>query len=61
MRGVPVRIEIGPKDIEAGQAQVARRDTGEKMTIALDALETEIPKLLETIQKDKKAMPVIFF
>ena len=52
MRGVPVRIEIGPKDIEAGQAQVARRDTGEKMTIALDALETEIPKLLETIQKD---------
>ena len=52
MRGVPVRIEIGPKDIEAGQAQVARRDTGEKMTVALDALETEIPKLLETIQKD---------
>ena len=52
MRGVPVRIEIGPKDIEAGQAQVARRDTGEKMTIALDALETEIPKLLDTIQKD---------
>ena len=52
MRGVPVRIEIGPKDIEAGQAMVARRDTGEKMTVALDALETEIPKLLETIQKD---------
>ena len=52
MRGVPVRIEIGPKDIEAGQAQVARRDTGEKMTVALDALETEIPKLLDTIQKD---------
>ncbi|MGN0506264.1 MAG: proline--tRNA ligase [Lachnospiraceae bacterium] len=51
MRGVPVRIEIGPKDIEAGVAQVARRDTGEKMTIALDALETEIPKLLDTIQK----------
>ena len=52
MRGVPVRIEIGPKDIEAGQAQVARRDTGEKMTVALDALETEIPKLLDTIQKE---------
>ena len=52
MRGVPVRIEIGPKDIEAGQATVARRDTGEKMTIALDALETEIPKLLDTIQKE---------
>jgi len=52
MRGVPVRIEIGPKDIEAGQAMVARRDTGEKMAIAIDALDTEIPKLLETIQKE---------
>ncbi|MBP3609679.1 MAG: proline--tRNA ligase [Lachnospiraceae bacterium] len=52
MRGVPVRIEIGPKDIEAGQAMVARRDTGEKVAIAIDALETEIPKLLERIQKE---------
>lgn len=52
MRGVPVRIEIGPKDIEAGVAQVARRDTGEKMSIALDALETEIPALLDRIQKE---------
>ena len=51
MRGVPVRIEIGPKDIEAGQAMVARRDTGEKMAIAIADLETEIPKLLERIQK----------
>jgi prolyl-tRNA synthetase len=52
MRGVPVRIEIGPKDIEAGQAMVARRDTGEKMAIAIADLETEIPKLLERIQKE---------
>ncbi len=52
MRGVPVRIEIGPKDIEAGQAMVARRDTGEKMAIAIADLETEIPKLLEKIQKE---------
>ena len=52
MRGVPVRIEIGPKDIEAGQAMVARRDTGEKMAIAIDALDTEIPKLLDKIQKE---------
>ena len=52
MRGVPVRIEIGPKDIEAGQAMVARRDTGEKVAIAIDELETEIPKLLEKIQKE---------
>ncbi|MBP3569755.1 MAG: proline--tRNA ligase [Lachnospiraceae bacterium] len=52
MRGVPVRIEIGPKDIEAGQAMVARRDTGEKVAIAIDELETEIPKLLEKMQKE---------
>ena len=52
MRGVPVRIEIGPKDIEAGQAMVARRDTGEKFAVAIDELETEIPKLLEKIQKE---------
>ena len=52
MRGVPVRIEIGPKDIEAGQAMVARRDTGEKMAIAIADLETEIPKLLEKMQKE---------
>ena len=38
MRGIPVRIEIGPKDIEAGKAVIARRDTGEKTECAIDAL-----------------------
>jgi len=52
MRGIPVRIEIGPKDIEAGVAQVARRDTGEKVSIAISELATAIPELLKTIQKD---------
>ncbi len=52
MRGIPVRIEIGPKDIEAGTCVVVRRDTREKLTVALDGLETKIPELLETIQHD---------
>lgn len=52
MRGIPVRIEIGPKDIEAGTCVVVRRDTREKLTVALDGLETKIPEFLETIQHD---------
>ncbi|MCI8389402.1 MAG: proline--tRNA ligase [Roseburia sp.] len=52
MRGIPVRIELGPKDIEAGTCVVVRRDTREKLTVALDRLETKIPELLETIQHD---------
>ncbi len=52
MRGIPVRIELGPKDIEAGQAILARRDTGEKMTVALEGIEKTVADLLETIQKD---------
>lgn len=49
-KGVPVRIEIGPKDIEAGRVIVARRDTGEKKEIALEHIATELPALLEDIQ-----------
>ena len=41
MRGIPVRVEIGPKDIEANQAVLARRDTGEKIVVSLDELETK--------------------
>ena len=52
MRGIPLRIEIGPKDIENNQCILARRDNGEKMTVSLDDLETVVPELLETIQKD---------
>jgi len=58
MKGVPLRIELGPKDIEKKQAVVVRRDTGEKKFIALDKLETEIPLLLETMQKDLYAKAV---
>lgn len=52
MKGVPVRLEIGPKDIEANQAVLARRDTGEKKIVSLDDIEAEVSKLLATIQKD---------
>jgi prolyl-tRNA synthetase len=50
MKGVPVRLEIGPKDIENNQAVLVRRDTREKTVVALDELETKIPELLEEIQ-----------
>lgn len=52
MRGIPVRVEIGPKDIENGKCILVRRDTKEKMECALADVETEVAKLLDTIQKD---------
>ncbi len=52
MRGIPVRVEIGPKDIEAGQCILARRDTGEKITVSLDNIENEVTALLDRIQAD---------
>ncbi len=50
MRGIPVRIEIGPRDIEANKAVLARRDTGEKIEINLDELEVKVAELLDKIQ-----------
>lgn len=52
MRGIPVRIELGPKDIEAGQAVIVRRDTREKITCAIGELAQKITEVLETMQKD---------
>ena len=49
MKGVPVRLEIGPRDIEANQCVLVRRDTREKKVVSLDALEAEITALLENI------------
>ncbi|MCQ2544088.1 MAG: proline--tRNA ligase [Lachnospiraceae bacterium] len=50
MRGIPIRIEIGPRDIENNKAIIARRDTGEKIEINLDNLETEVATVLDKIQ-----------
>jgi prolyl-tRNA synthetase len=52
MRGVPMRIEIGPKDIENGKCVIVRRDNGEKIDVALSDIESKVKELLETIQKD---------
>lgn len=52
MRGVPVRIEMGPRDIENGIAVLVRRDTGEKETVELKNLKARLAELLEQIQKD---------
>ena len=49
MKGVPLRLEIGPKDMEKQQCCAARRDTGEKCFIPLDELETAVPSLLQDI------------
>lgn len=51
MKGVPVRIEIGPKDLENNQVVLVRRDTGEKISISIDGIENEIVNILDNIQK----------
>ena len=50
MRGVPVRIEIGSRDLENGVAVLVRRDTGEKETVELNNLKEKLAELLEDIQ-----------
>ncbi len=52
MRGIPIRIEIGPKDMQAGQCVLVRRDTREKTIVLLEQLETAVKELLEKIQND---------
>ncbi len=55
MRGFPIRIEIGPKDIENGSCVVCRRDTREKYTVKLDEIRDFTVKLLDTIHDDMYA------
>ena len=52
MKGVPVRIELGPRDIEAGKMLCARRDTLEKMEMPLENAAESIKELLNSVQKD---------
>src|SRR5919107_710783 len=52
LRGVPLRIELGPRDIDANQAVLVRRDSGEKRTVSLDGLGAAVQELLERIQSD---------
>lgn len=52
MRGIPIRIELGPKDIEAGKCILVRRDTREKTECMLDQVVEMTEELLKIIQKD---------
>ncbi len=52
MKGVPVRIEIGPKEIEQGEVIVTRRDTLEKMPIKIEELSEKLENLMKDIQQD---------
>lgn len=51
MKGVPLRLEVGPRDIEQGQCVLVRRDTREKTVVKFEDLASTIPALLEDIQK----------
>lgn len=55
LRGVPLRLEIGPRDIAAGTALLVRRDTREKRSVSLDSLRTELPAVLAAMQGDMLA------
>ena len=49
MKGVPLRLEVGPRDLEQNQCVAVRRDTGEKMTLSLDSLDVTVQGLLDEI------------
>ena len=51
MKGIPARIEIGPRDIKNGVVMLSRRDTNEKIQVELSKLADEMPKILDDIQK----------
>jgi prolyl-tRNA synthetase len=52
VKGIPLRIEVGPKDVKNQSVVVVRRDTGEKKVISLDNIAKSIPKTLNQIQKN---------
>src|SRR5207244_5745306 len=60
MRGVPLRIEIGPKDIEKAQVFTARRDTREKAGVPMDGLAARVREILDDIQRTLYARALAF-
>lgn len=52
MRGIPTRIEIGPKDIEKNQCVIVRRDTREKIIVSLDNVEEKLKEILDSMQNE---------
>lgn len=55
MKGVPIRLEVGPKDIEKNQVVLARRDTSEKIFVSMDELEEKVTVLLDEIHENMLA------
>ena len=51
MKGVPLRVELGPKDIENGVCMAVRRDSGEKISVKLEELTARVPELLDAVQQ----------
>src|SRR6185503_16997536 len=51
LKGVPVRIEIGPRDVEQGHAVVVRRDADGKQTVPLDPVASHLPDMLDDVQR----------
>lgn len=60
MRGIPVRVELGPKDIEADQCVIVRRDTREKIVTPLAELNSRLAEILENMQSDMLARAKAF-
>ncbi|MBQ8971434.1 MAG: proline--tRNA ligase, partial [Lachnospiraceae bacterium] len=52
MRGIPLRVEIGPKDLEAGNCVLVRRDNRDKVTVPIQEVSEKAEELLETIQRE---------
>jgi prolyl-tRNA synthetase len=50
LKGIPIRLEIGPRDVAKGQVTLVRRDTGERENVSIASLQTAIPAILEEIQ-----------
>ena len=55
LRGIPLRMEIGPRDLASSSGMLVRRDTREKRPVAFDALRTELPTVLDLIQDEMLA------
>lgn len=51
MKGIPLRVELGPKDIENNCCMAVRRDNGEKVSVSLEDLEARIPEVLDDVQR----------
>jgi prolyl-tRNA synthetase len=54
LRGVPIRVEIGPRDMKQGQATIVRRDTLEKQTCKTTELVHEVKKIIKTMMDDMR-------